>query len=175
MVPDASQTCLGMEYFCTRGDAIWEMDDAGLISLAARELEQIGLAARSLIRDGTVIRQPMAYPVYDETYKANLDVVRAYLSRFRNLQTTGRAGMHRYNNQDHSMLTAMLAVRNILGAEHDLWDVNVERSYHEELVVGREPGATPRRRRAMPQCAALSPSCGDGASAELDASVTPPE
>lgn len=175
MVPDPSKTCLGMEYFCSRGDAIWEMDDAGLISLAARELEQIGLAHRSLIRDGTVIREPMAYPIYDETYKDNLEVVRAYLCRFRNLQTTGRAGMHRYNNQDHSMLTAMLAVRNILGEQHDLWDVNVERSYHEELLVERKGRATPRCARPGPLRTALWPSCGDGASAELDARVTPPE
>ncbi len=145
MVPDPAKTCVGMEYFCTRGDGIWTADDADLIDLATRELEHIGLAAAADVEDGTVIRQPMAYPVYDGTYKQNLAVIRDYLETFSNLQTTGRAGMHRYNNQDHSMLTAILAARNILAARDgtaepgaetlDLWDVNVERSYHEDFTV----------------------------------------
>ncbi len=141
MVPDASKTCLGLEYFCTRGDETWEMDDDALVALATRELEQIGLAPADLVEGGTVIRQPMAYPVYDGTYKKHLATIQAYLDGFENLQTTGRAGMHRYNNQDHSMLTALLAARNILGetagdgGSHDLWDVNVERSYHEDFTV----------------------------------------
>jgi protoporphyrinogen oxidase len=145
MVPDPSKTCLGMEYFCNRGDSVWNMPDADLIRLASRELEQIGLGRADEVEDGTVIRQPMAYPVYDGTYKENLAVIRAYLDGFENLQTTGRAGMHRYNNQDHSMLTALLAVRNILGEDHDLWDVNVERSYHEEFTV-EEKQHEPRHR-----------------------------
>ena len=150
MVPDASKTCLGLEYFCTRGDETWEMDGADLIALATRELAQIGLAGGAAVEDGTVIRQPMAYPVYDATYKRHLAVIQDYLSTFENLQTTGRAGMHRYNNQDHSMLTALLAARNVLGhtagdgAPHVLWDVNVERSYHEDFTVDEAEAA--RRR-----------------------------
>lgn len=135
MVPDSGTTCLGLEYFCNQGDALWMEDDAALIELATRELRQTGLCGGAQVLDGTVIRQPMAYPVYDATYRSHLDVIRSYLAQFENLQTVGRAGMHRYNNQDHSMLTAMLAVRNILGERHDLWEVNVERSYHESFTV----------------------------------------
>jgi protoporphyrinogen oxidase len=145
MVPDPSKTCLGMEYFCTRGDGLWTAGDEDLIDLARRELAQIGLAGGAAVVGGTVIREPMAYPVYDGTYKENLAVVRDYLAGFENLQTTGRAGMHRYNNQDHSMLTALLAARNVLGdldgdRPHELWDVNVERSYHEDFVVDGRGG-----------------------------------
>ena len=135
MVPDPSKTCLGMEYFCTKGDGLWGMADEDLIALATRELAQIGLAGKGEVEDGTVIRQRMAYPVYDGTYQGHLQTIRDWLSRFENLQTVGRAGMHRYNNQDHSMLTAMLAAKNILGERHELWDVNVERSYHESFTV----------------------------------------
>ena len=159
MVPDASKTCLGLEYFCTRGDAVWDMDDEALIALATRELAQIGLAEPTEVLDGTVIRQPMAYPVYDGAYRGHVDTIRDYLATFDNLQTTGRAGMHRYNNQDHSMLTALLAARNILGqtadgaapsdAAHDLWDINVERSYHEDFTVdeAKRHGQTAARAR----------------------------
>jgi len=135
MVPDASKTCLGMEYFCTLGDDLWTLSDAELQKLATRELANIGLARQEEIVDGVVMRQRMAYPVYDEEYKQHLQVLRQYLDRFQNLSTVGRAGMHRYNNQDHSMLTAMLAVKNIMGEEHDLWNVNVERSYHEQFTI----------------------------------------
>ncbi len=135
MVPDPSKTCVGMEYFCSIGDDIWERSDEELKELAERELVHIGLADPGDVIDGTVMRQRMAYPVYDETYQRHLNVLRDYLAGFENLWTVGRAGMHRYNNQDHSMLTAMLAVRNILGEEHDLWNVNVDRSYHEQFEV----------------------------------------
>ena len=148
MVPDPSKTCLGMEYFCNRGDALWEMDDAALIRLAASELERIGLGRAAEVEDGTVIRQPMAYPVYDAEYQRHVETIRHYLDTFENLQTTGRAGMHRYNNQDHSMLTAMLAARNVLGEDHDLWDVNVERSYHEEFTVEQARAKAAARPRA---------------------------
>jgi protoporphyrinogen oxidase len=141
MVPDASKTCLGMEYFCTLGDDLWNLSDAELQKLATRELVQIGLAREDEIVDGVVMRQRMAYPVYDEKYKQHLQVLRKYLDGFQNLSTVGRAGMHRYNNQDHSMLTAMLAVRNIMGEEHDLWDVNVERSYHEQFTLSEAKAA----------------------------------
>ncbi len=133
MVSDASKTCLGMEYFCNRGDNLWSLPDDDLIAMAARELATIDLAPEEAIIEGKVVRQTMAYPVYDGTYSRHVAVIRNYLAGLENLQTVGRAGMHRYNNQDHSMLTAMLAVKNLLGDTHDLWDVNVERSYHEEF------------------------------------------
>ncbi|MGF1492438.1 MAG: NAD(P)/FAD-dependent oxidoreductase [Microcoleaceae cyanobacterium] len=134
MVPDLSKTCLGMEYFCTEGDRIWEMSDAELLDLAAQEINTLGLTKDSKIEDGTIIRQPKAYPVYDRDYRQHLQVIQDYLTQFENLQTVGRNGMHRYNNQDHSMLTGYFAAQNILGREHDLWTVNVERSYHEEFT-----------------------------------------
>lgn len=135
MVPDASKTCLGMEYFCSEGDDIWEMADADLIKLASREAVSLGLGVNEGdVEDGTVIRQYKAYPVYDGEYRQHLQVIQDYMQTFENLQTVGRNGMHRYNNQDHSMLTAMLAARNIMGEKHDLWNVNTERSYHEEFT-----------------------------------------
>ncbi|MBE9041449.1 NAD(P)/FAD-dependent oxidoreductase [Oscillatoriales cyanobacterium LEGE 11467] len=138
MVPDASKTCLGMEYFCSEGDNLWEMSNEDLIALASREVVGLGLVDNTdLIEDGTVIRQYKAYPVYDGEYRRHLQVIEDYLETFENLQTTGRNGMHRYNNQDHSMLTGMLAAKNILGEDHDLWNVNVERSYHEEFTKER--------------------------------------
>ena len=134
MVPDESKTGLGMEYFCNQGDALWQMADDALIDLAAKEMEMLGLAAAKDVIDGVVIRQEKAYPVYDGTYRQHLSVIQEYLATFDNLQTIGRNGMHRYNNQDHSMLTGLLAVQNILGATHNLWDVNTERSYYEEFT-----------------------------------------
>jgi protoporphyrinogen oxidase len=137
LVPDVTRTSLGMEYFCTAGDPIWQQSDADLVALAGRELEAVGLAPGSAVEDGCVIRQPKAYPVYDAEYRAHVDTLRAALSTFHNLQTIGRNGMHRYNNQDHSMLTGILAARNVLGERHDLWAVNTERSYYEEQEVDR--------------------------------------
>jgi protoporphyrinogen oxidase len=134
MVPDQTKTCLGMEYFCNEGDAIWEMSDAQLLELATKELDSLRLIDASKVEDGTIIRQRKAYPVYDRDYSSHLQVIRNYIEKFENLQTVGRNGMHRYNNQDHSMLTAILAAKNILGEKHDLWNVNVERSYHEEFT-----------------------------------------
>ncbi|MEG4575074.1 NAD(P)/FAD-dependent oxidoreductase [Microcoleus sp. N3A4] len=137
LVPDASKSCLGMEYFCSVGDEIWEMSDAELVELATRELVGLGLATTAEVEDGVVIRQLKAYPVYDGEYRGHLQVLEGFLKGIENLQTIGRNGMHRYNNQDHSMLTGMLAVRNILGEKHDLWDVNTERSYYEDFSVDR--------------------------------------
>ena len=138
MVPDASKTCLGMEYFCSEGDALWELSDTELIDLASQEVVGLGLIdSLSKVEDGVVIRQHKAYPVYDGEYRQHLKVIQDYLQTFENLQTVGRNGMHRYNNQDHSMLTAILAAKNILGEDHDLWDVNTERSYHEEFTDGK--------------------------------------
>jgi len=132
MVPDASKTCLGMEYFCSEGDDIWSMSDEELIALASQEIQGLGLMEKGVkVEDGTVIRQRKAYPVYDAEYKANLEVVREYLAQFENLQTVGRNGMHRYNNQDHSMMSGLLAAKNVLGSSHNLWTINTEKSYHE--------------------------------------------
>jgi protoporphyrinogen oxidase len=135
MVPDPSMTALGLEYFCNEGDALWVMPDAELIELGRREMAQIGLVRSEDVVDGTVVRQLKAYPVYNGTYAGYLQTIKDYLAGFSNLQTVGRNGLHKYNNQDHSMLTAMLAVRNLAGEQHDLWNVNTERSYHEEIRI----------------------------------------
>ena len=136
MVPEAGRTCLGMEYFCFEGDGLWESTDADLIALATRELETLGLAPSGLVRDGTVIRMPKAYPIYDGAYRGHLDRVREWIDPIPNLHTVGRNGMHKYNNQDHSMLTAMMAVWNMQGAAHDIWAVNTDFEYHEEQRLG---------------------------------------
>ena len=135
MVPDSTKTCLGLEYFCFEGDDLWNMPDDQLIELGKKDLESLGLVNRNDVEDGTVVRMPKAYPVYDSTYRKSLDVVRQFLGGIGNLQLVGRNGMHKYNNQDHSMLTAMLSAENILGARHDLWAVNVEQEYHEEMKI----------------------------------------
>ncbi|MEI6084580.1 MAG: NAD(P)/FAD-dependent oxidoreductase, partial [Verrucomicrobiota bacterium] len=126
MVPDQNKTCLGLEYFCFAGDGLWTMPDAELIELAKRELEQVGLARAAEVEDGTVVRMPKAYPVYDGAYGEHLAVVREFLGSLENLQVIGRNGMHKYNNQDHSMYTAMLAVKNICGGRYNLWQVNAD-------------------------------------------------
>lgn len=133
MVPDPSKTSLGVEYFCNAGDALWHTSDAELVQLAAREVAKIGLARESEIRPGPVIRQSHAYPIYDTDYRANVAMIRGFLASLSNLHSIGRNGMHRYNNMDHSMLTGMLAARNILGECHDLWAVNTEDVYHEQI------------------------------------------
>lgn len=133
MVPDQNKTCLGLEYFCFEGDGLWTMADAELIELAKRELEQVGLVRAAEVEDGTVVRMPKAYPVYDAAYVEHLAVVREFLGTLENLQVIGRNGMHKYNNQDHSMFTAMLAVKNIRGGRYNLWQVNADAEYHEEL------------------------------------------
>ncbi len=137
MVPDARRTSLGMEYFCSRGDAVWSRTDAELLELATRELHVLGLASGASVLDGCVIRQENAYPVYDGGYRTNLATIRDHLARFENLQTVGRSGTHRYNNQDHSMLTGRLAARNVLGEQHDVWDVNAEKSHIEDPPDGK--------------------------------------
>jgi protoporphyrinogen oxidase len=134
MVPDNSKTSLGMEYFCDEGDEIWTMSDADLVEMATRELVCLGLADSANVEDGVVFRQPKAYPVYDSDYSQHLDAIRSFLATLDNLQTIGRNGLHRYNNQDHSMLTGILAARNILGEHHDLWNVNTDRSYYEGRI-----------------------------------------
>jgi protoporphyrinogen oxidase len=135
MVPVPGATCLGMEYFCFEGDGLWESQDAALIAQASRELEQLGLARSTDIVDGTVIRVPKAYPIYDQTYRQRLGVIRDFIDPIPNLHTVGRNGMHKYNNQDHSMLAAMMAVANMQGATFNIWDVNTDFDYHEAQAV----------------------------------------
>ena len=132
MSPDPETTCLGLEYFCFEGDHLWTTADHELIELGRRELGQLGLVDPARVIDGTVLRIEKAYPIYDATYQRGLAEVRRFLENAPNLQLVGRNGMHRYNNQDHSMLTAILAARNILGARYDLWQVNVDSEYQEE-------------------------------------------
>ncbi len=135
MVPDPSTTVLGMEYFCFQGDQIWNKRDDELIAFATRELESLGLAGGARVTDGTVLRVPEAYPTYDATYRQCVGVIREFLDPFENFHTIGRNGMHKYNNQDHSMFTAMLTVDNLHGAAHDVWSVNTDFDYHEEQRV----------------------------------------
>ena len=136
MVPDPGRTGLGMEYFVWRDDAIWNASDDSLIALAAREGETLKLFEAREVVDGKVVRVPDAYPIYDPGYREKLGLVRAWLEGFENVQLVGRNGQHRYNNQDHSMMTAWYAARNILGESHDVWDVNVDAEYHEEPPAG---------------------------------------
>jgi protoporphyrinogen oxidase len=128
LVPDPTKTSLGLEYFCFEGDDLWTSSDAELIELGRREIDAIGLAAAAEVIDGCVVRMPKAYPVYDDAYQAHLAVIRGWLKGLANLELAGRNGMHKYNNQDHSMMTA----RNILGLGcFDTWKVNTDAEYHE--------------------------------------------
>jgi protoporphyrinogen oxidase len=136
MVPDQEKTCLGLEYFCFENDDLWSMADEQLIELGKRELAQLGLIKAADVQEGTVVRVPKAYPVYDSTYRESLAVVRRFFNGLSNLQLVGRNGMHKYNNQDHSMMTGLLAAKNILGANYDLWETNAEQEYQEEFQDG---------------------------------------
>ena len=141
MVPDPTKTLLGLEYFCFEDDRLWSMPDQDLLDLGRDELRTLGLLGNDNVEGGTVVRVPKAYPVYDAQYRQAVETTRGFLNQLENLQVIGRNGMHKYNNQDHSMVTAMLAVENILGAQHDLWRVNVDQEYHEEMP--QQPGNTP--------------------------------
>ncbi len=165
-------TCLGMEFFVNEGNDLWESTDAELVELGKRELAQLGLVAEGQIQIGYVVRVPKAYPVYDEGYAERVEVLRSWLAATApNVHPVGRNGMHRYNNQDHSMLTAMLSVDNIvLGTHHDVWTVNVEEDYHETVSAtdpvypsgtttgagrtGRDAPILPRRVREQEESAA---------------------
>lgn len=141
MVPDPTMTCYGLEYFCFEGDGVWAAKDEELIELAKRELAQIGLAQPEDVVDGCVVRQPKAYPVYDDDYARHVKTISDELeAHYPNLHLVGRNGMHKYNNQDHAMMTAMLCVRNILAGEkvYDLWQVNQDAEYHESGAAGDE-------------------------------------
>ncbi len=133
LVPDPSKSSLGLEYFCFEGDDLWTMSDADLLELGRREIDAMGLVPASEVVDGCVVRMPKAYPVYDDEYRKHLEVIRGWLANFDNLELAGRNGMHKYNNQDHSMMTATLAARNILGqGKYDTWKVNTDAEYHED-------------------------------------------
>jgi protoporphyrinogen oxidase len=139
MVPDPSKTSLGLEYFCNEGDELWNLSDAELIELGSQEVERIGLALRKDVVEGCVYRVQKAYPIYDSSYKEYIAVIQDFVEDLENFQTIGRNGLHRYNNQDHSMVTAILSVRNILFNEkNDLWSINSDPEYHEEINVGEE-------------------------------------
>jgi UDP-galactopyranose mutase len=127
------RTCLGLEYFVFEGDELWCAPDDELVKLGTSELAKLGLVRPEQVEAGYVVRMPKAYPMYNDTYKANVDTMRRWLdANTPNVYPVGRNGMHKYNNQDHSMYTAMLSVENIYGAQHDIWNVNVEAEYHEE-------------------------------------------
>jgi protoporphyrinogen oxidase len=132
MVPDPSTTSLGLEYFVNEGDELWSAPDEKLVEQGEVEMIRLGLIRPDTVIDGTVVRMPKAYPVYDSDYKEALATVRRYTDGLINLHLIGRNGQHRYNNQDHSMVTGIYAARNIDGADYDVWSVNVEDEYHEE-------------------------------------------
>jgi protoporphyrinogen oxidase len=149
MVPDPKTTCLGLEYFCFEGDELWNAKDDDLVELARRELDALGMCKPEEVLWGVVVRMPKAYPVYDDTYKQQVAVVRNYLrEHMPNLELVGRNGMHHYNNQDHSMMTALLVGKNIaLGTNFDQWKVNTDAEYHEEARIEDED----RSGRLMPK------------------------
>lgn len=152
MVPDQSKTCLGLEYFCFEGDGLWTRSDDDLVKLGTRELHALGLADRGDVLDGSVVRMPKAYPVYDGEYRDAISTIRSFTDGLENLYMVGRNGMHRYNNQDHSMLTAMLAVQNIHGSNYDLWKINDDNNYHEEITEGEtDPYTTDVRKLSETQ------------------------
>jgi len=138
MIGREGTTCLGLEYFCFEGDGLWTSPDQVLVELGKKELGQMGLLKSGRVLGGSVVRVEKAYPVYDPGYQENLAAIRAELAPFTNLSVVGRNGMHKYNNQDHSMMTAMLAVRNLEGGHFNLWNVNTDAEYHEE---GHSSGA----------------------------------
>jgi protoporphyrinogen oxidase len=141
MVPDANYCSYGLEYFCFEGDGLWTTSDRELIELAKREIQKVKLAASADVVDGCVIRQPKAYPVYDDNYQQHVNTIRMALDEYcPTLHLVGRNGMHKYNNQDHAMMTAMLTAKNILAGErnYDVWAVNQDAEYHEAGAAGQQ-------------------------------------
>jgi protoporphyrinogen oxidase len=157
MVKDG-RTCLGLEYFLNEGDELWTSSDEELVALARRELAELGLVPADAVEVGYAVRVPKAYPVYDADYKDHVDTICDWLAEAApNVHPVGRNGMHKYNNQDHSMLTAMLTARNILGeGHHDVWQVNVEDDYHEEQT-GKHPQPAPSHSAGTGRAAPLHP------------------
>lgn len=140
LVPDSSRTSLGLEYFLWKEDAEWQWPDERIIQQGIEECSYLGLIRPDEVEDGVVVRMKRAYPIYDQDFQTHLEVIRDYLSGFENLQTVGRNGLHRYNNQDHSMLTGLLAARNVLSEPGDVWSVNTERTHHEDGDQIQPPG-----------------------------------
>ena len=148
MIPDGVSTCLGLEYFCFEGDGLWTSSDDDLVALGKREIAKIGLMAADDVYDACVVRQKKAYPVYDETYADNLDMIRREIGlRYPKLHLVGRNGMHKYNNQDHAMMTGMLTARNIIAGEKifDTWQVNEDAEYGEAGLSGVEEALNSER------------------------------
>jgi hypothetical protein len=141
MVPDASKTSLGLEYFVSEHDRMWSWSDKELIELGIKECTDLGFIKSNEVLDGTVVRMKKAYPVYDQARVGNVAILQSYLKSLENLQTIGRNGQHRYNNQDHSMLTGLYAARNVVGEKRDVWAVNVDDEYHEEMAAERKRAA----------------------------------
>jgi protoporphyrinogen oxidase len=159
MVPDPEVACVGLEYFCFEGDGLWSMADEELVALATREMDILGLVDPAKVIGGAVVRQEKAYPVYDETYAANVAAMREELEeKHPTLHLVGRNGMHRYNNQDHAMMTAMLTVENILAGRrvYDTWCVNEDAEYHEAGDEGAEKALPAREAVTEDQAAALA-------------------
>jgi protoporphyrinogen oxidase len=166
MVPDPSRACVGMEYFCFEGDELWELPDEELIGRATAELAQLGLASADRVERGWVVRVRRAYPVYDSLYAQRVATIRSWLEGIGNLQQIGRNGLHRYNNSDHSMLTALRAVENLCdGASHDIWAVNADTAYHEESRPDEHPyrAAPPTPAMARPLAAEARAPALEGA------------
>jgi protoporphyrinogen oxidase len=152
MVPNTTDASVGMEYFCFEGDDLWSSSDDELVELAKFEIEKLGLARADAVKFGFVVRVHKAYPIYDVEYGERVATIRGWLEGIGNLTQVGRNGLHRYNNSDHSMLTAMRAVDNLLlGTHHDIWAVNVESVYHEEKTENEEPYRDPPSTPAMEQ------------------------
>jgi protoporphyrinogen oxidase len=152
MVPNDKDASIGMEYFCFEGDELWSMSDDKLVKMATREIQQLGLARADKVKMGFVVRVHKAYPMYDAEYADRVKTIRGWLDQIPNLTQVGRNGLHRYNNSDHSMLTAMRAVDNIMkGTHHDIWAVNAESVYHEEDVEDEQPYVDAPETPAMEQ------------------------
>lgn len=154
MVPDPALNCLGLEYFCFEGDGLWNSADADLIALGQRELVQLGLADKDDFVDACVVRQAKAYPVYDDDYAQHVDVIRKEVEvDYPGLHFVGRNGMHKYNNQDHAMMTAMLTVENIIAGtkNYDVWQVNEDAEYHEEGTQPQDPSSGSQGLRQVPK------------------------
>lgn len=137
MVPYQETTSLGLEYFCNKTDSIWKEPNGALIGLGIEELARLGFAGPDDVSDGIVIKSPDTYPVYDDSYKECVEIIRTYLGEIVNFQTIGRNGLHRYNNQDHSMLSALYAVRNVVGGRYRVWEINIDDEYLEASSTDR--------------------------------------
>jgi protoporphyrinogen oxidase len=152
MVPNDTDASVGMEYFCFEGDELWNTPDDELVAMASAEIEKLHLARSAQVKFGFVERVHKAYPIYDELYAERVATIRTWLESISNITQVGRNGLHRYNNSDHSMLTAMRAVDNILlGTHHDIWAVNAESVYHEEHQENEDPYRNPPQTPAMEQ------------------------